>query len=628
MLPGIHLLASAFRTLKKTTDTFRFRLVMVSILTAIMPVLAIGLSMYFISIRSLQNVSLDFAAKLVSQVSLNIDDNIRQLDRVVISVIMDEGITDVLKKYSRAVAGPQVDLADMYAVSTNLMNKASVRDDILGIYMFSTENHAFYAGLSPSLEMNYDVRRESWYARIVQQGGLWLLPTEIPRRYLRKRNDYVFSLVRSVNDYRTNTSVGTLVMDVKLDLFKRIFANTKLSDSQQLFVLDSDGNLIYGTGGALRIDPARDATFGEISRNRIDAGNGSSSLVKHFKGGHGLVIYCLSPYTKWQVASYITPSYFSVTSRTIRYVTIGLMLFSGLLTAIIIILIVFRVFKPIAVLREGMHQVRQGNFNVAIQNYDNDEIGSLCDTFNMMTKDLKVLIEKVKELEEKNREVLIKKAAAELDALQAQINPHFLYNTLGSISLMAELNNDDETQKMAVALGKLIRLSVNKGGTSVSVSQEIEHVRNYLLIQKIRFGNKFDVEFRIDNAIMDLRIPKFILQPIVENSIYHGLETKPGKGIITISGSLEGNEVVFRVNDNGWGMDSEKLAKVSESIKVGIADTYESSRSIGLANVNQRIKLHYADDRYGLWVESRKDEGTTIRVNVPIATKECEAGAP
>ena len=221
------------------------------------------------------------------------------------------------------------------------------------------------------------------------------------------------------------------------------------------------------------------------------------------------------------------------------------------------------------------------------------------------------MIEKIKELMLQNNKEQELKRKNELKALQAQINPHFLYNTLDSIVWMAESKKSEEVVLMTSALAKLFRTSISKGEEVISINNEIEHIKNYLIIQKIRYKNKLDFEIDVDDEILHNKVLKIILQPLVENSIYHGIKNKDGIGIITIKGRRIQDKILLQVIDNGTGMTPAEIDKVFN--KKG----RQSGSGIGVYNVNQRIKLYYGDE-YGLGYESEIDKGTIVSVWLPV----------
>ena len=608
-----------FDSLINLWRSLKVKLVIISVIAAVIPTIVTGISMYSISMNSIRQISFEFTSKLVKQVTLSIDEYIKQINKIYFSVLLDGDLMDILEKYNNNLNRDiSISIEDQRLMAKKLMEKTIIREDIEGIYVFSRNNHAFYDNLSPALDINYDVRKETWYSIMTEKLIDHLIFAEYPKRYLINKGNKVISIVHSIIDYRTNKSIGIIIIDLKLDTIEKMFTSINSGKSLSIFIIDSN-NLLVDTnqGPSLQKFADMDA-FNFVSMNDNIAKNDTGNYALNWKNKRVFVSFHTSPYTQWKVISFIPIADLTNISQTIKITTLIIVFFSGAIAAIIVTLIVLKTFKPLVSLRDGMKTVRSGDFSVVIEATTNDEIGGLCRNFNSMVSKLDELVNMVYKLEEKNREILLKKTMAELGALQSQINPHFLYNTLESISMMAELNNDHETQKMATALGKLLRLSINRGETSALVSQEIDHVKNYLEIQKIRFNDKFEVMYNIEQKTRKFYIPKLILQPLVENALYHGIETKPGKGQIEISSLIEENELVFYIKDDGIGMTAEKLKEVQDNILISFEDEYFVSRSIGLINVNQRIKLYYMDDNYGIQITSSENTGTSVRINLPI----------
>jgi two-component system sensor histidine kinase YesM len=233
------------------------------------------------------------------------------------------------------------------------------------------------------------------------------------------------------------------------------------------------------------------------------------------------------------------------------------------------------------------------------------EVEALTKRFNRMMRKIGELMENV--IAEQNAQ-----RKSELKALQNQINPHFLYNTLDSILWMIENQRNSEAGQMVVALARLFRIGISNGNEVIPLREELEHVRNYLLIQSIRYADSFEYSFETEPAALDTDTMKLILQPIVENCIYHGLKNKIDKGRININVSLEEDCLVLKVSDNGYGMRQEKIDELYGSFEDGVA-----SNSVGLKNIFQRVMIYYGG-RAEMLIESELDEGTTITIKEPL----------
>jgi len=252
-----------------------------------------------------------------------------------------------------------------------------------------------------------------------------------------------------------------------------------------------------------------------------------------------------------------------------------------------------------------MRGIERGEFNLQANSVGPLEIKNLADRYNIMLGTIRSLMDKIVTEQESKRKY-------ELDALQAQINPHFLYNTLNTVVRMVGGKRNDDAIKMITALSKLFRISLSKGESLILISEEIEHVRNYLIIQQMRFKNKFDYYFELDERAMHYISLKLILQPLVENALEHGIEPSVDKGEIFISVQLtEQNEIWIKVQDNGLGISKEQLNDINNH-------TFKSTKGsgVGLKNVKERIQLYFGDS-YRFKVESELEEGTIITIVFP-----------
>ncbi|MDE7199657.1 MAG: sensor histidine kinase [Lachnospiraceae bacterium] len=276
------------------------------------------------------------------------------------------------------------------------------------------------------------------------------------------------------------------------------------------------------------------------------------------------------------------------------------------MVAILIIMIVTDTTRPIKELSKVTEQVAKGDFSARARAESQDEVAVLADSVNSMTESLEGLVSKIKEDERKMRK-------ADLRLLQEQINPHFLYNTLDTIVWLIEGNDSDKAVNMVMSLSEFFRLVLSKGKEYITIQEEELHIRSYLEIQQVRYRDILEYEIRIDPELYRYQILKLTLQPLVENSLYHGIKYKRARGNILVTGRVCGDEVHFTVEDNGVGMEEEELRKLQEEIKKPCKDT---EKGFGLANVNERIRMNFGTE-YGMQIDSARGEGTRVEVVIP-----------
>lgn len=279
------------------------------------------------------------------------------------------------------------------------------------------------------------------------------------------------------------------------------------------------------------------------------------------------------------------------------------------ISAVISRMLVNSVVGPIFELTRLMKQIENGNLDVSSKITNSNEMGMLSNGFNHMVGRIKDLLKKVMQDQEEKR-------LAEIRILQHQINPHFLYHTLNSIRWMAKIYKAQNIDIMVTSLIKLLKSSIGSESELITIGNEIELLQCYFDIQKFRFIDKFDVEFDIEEQIKNCMIIRLLLQPIVENSLIHGIEPMKGKGFIRITGKRKGNSIEFIIRDNGLGMEEQALLSMFE----GKVKTSSNFSGLGMKNVNERIKLYFGND-YGLTVESLLNVGTSVRLVIPAVSQ-------
>jgi two-component system sensor histidine kinase YesM len=263
---------------------------------------------------------------------------------------------------------------------------------------------------------------------------------------------------------------------------------------------------------------------------------------------------------------------------------------------------------PIKRLDDLSKRIAEGDFTVRVQLPQVSELDGLTDNLNIMAVKIQELIaENVREQQNLQK--------SEMKALQAQITPHFLYNTFDTIVWLAEEKKNDKVIDITRAFSSFFRISLNKGKDYLTVSEEFEHVKSYLTIQKIRYRDILDYEIEYEPEMASCQILKLVLQPLVENALYHGIKNKRGRGFLSVKGWRENNRLCFSVQDNGIGMTEEKLANINQQIN-GSADPEDLNNVYGLYNVNKRLELYY-DASTKLEITSRYQKGTTVYFSVP-----------
>lgn len=290
----------------------------------------------------------------------------------------------------------------------------------------------------------------------------------------------------------------------------------------------------------------------------------------------------------------------------------------ALLTAVAMVVTFYvsaGILRPIKILYDSTQKIAKGDFGAQAEVSSRDEIEILARSFNDMAEKMQALIIKTKEDEQRMRWL-------DLRLLQEQINPHFLYNTLDTIVWLIEGNKEEEAVDMVVSLSDFFRLVLSRGREFISLEEEKQHIRSYLGIQAVRYGDILEYEIQIDPSLYDYQILKLTLQPLVENALYHGIKYKRAKGFIHVTARKEGNVLRLAVSDNGVGMEREDLLQLRKEIQRPCSET---SRGFGLANVNERIHMHFGPG-YGMRIQSEEGKGTTVELTIPAIKREEEQG--
>lgn len=435
---------------------------------------------------------------------------------------------------------------------------------------------------------------ETWYKNTVNAGGLtcWTV-------FHATKSSGFITASRQLIDTNTHLPIGVLRIDISILQFTSILNDIQLGETGSVFLVSQ--NHIVNVSNKKNLDVlVNDSTFMKLLKNDII----DTDLIK-INGVRYLISYKNLNNSQLKVVGSVR---YSELNQSINSLAAGIFLIS-LLSLLVIILMLAIVSKtitdPIYRLANTMDNYTGGE-NIELTIPSNNEIGVLYRSFNRMINTIHNLILDVNTLYEKQK-------ISELKALQAQINPHFLYNTLDSINWMAKKYKANDISLLATSLGNFFRRSLNHGRDFTTIKNELEQIKSYVYIQKVRFKDTFDLYISVDDDILTYSIVKLTLQPLVENCIIHGFEDIDYKGIIEITGYRKENKIILQVIDNGCGTDTEKLNKQVQRE----FNPQEPIEKYGLHNVNQRIKLYF-NQTCGLYFETNEDGGVTATVTIEV----------
>lgn len=485
------------------------------------------------------------------------------------------------------------------AFSDTLLSRA----DISSIMIFGKKKMLLNRSLYTYQKVALDYSKLDWYAKAVAKPQDAII-TGPNRHSFFDTDDEVISLSREVQSYENGTFRGVILINLNMNKITEICNSFQEKQENFICIINDKGELVYEQQNGRE----RFAFDEKENRQELNTALGKtkeSCFRLNYRGEKYLVTRTDMKTTGWTLVSMVP--YKSVMAETMAIS--GVMILAVAITLIVTLLLLNRILtgvvKPLKKLEKYMVQVNPDNMDQRMEILTDDEIGHLSMKFNQMMDRIRNLKEQVIEEQEDKRKY-------ELQALQAQINPHFLYNTLDSIIWMAE-TNDSNIVAMTEALAKLFRISLNKGNEEISLERELEHVKNYLIIQSMRYADKFTYEISAEPGVERCRTIKLILQPIVENCIYHGIKKKRGTGKITIRAYRREQNLIIEVSDDGCGMPEEICRKI-------LSDEIESENisgsGIGVKNVNERIQLRFGK-KYGLSYSSEEGVGTTVTYVLP-----------
>lgn len=449
------------------------------------------------------------------------------------------------------------------------------------IYIQGNNDEEFWYGTSKDF-MDVDPVISIFDDEVHSKGHLYYLGFNNSRNMFRRKSKSL-QFVRTVVDIK-GFVIGKMYFELEEEYISNLLQRDEVLSGTEVTLIDTDGYIISSL---------RDEEIGSLYKeNRLD-----TIKLDAYLDNFG-----------WQIIRETPKSYITEDQFEILQVTLFATVVSVLVAMLIITLIVRQLIKPIKDLTLAMGEVIEGDYSVRVHLKQKDEIGDLADQFNIMAMKVNENIEK---------ELAYNKAINDADyrALQAQINPHFMYNALNTVKWIASLQGSDSIIEIVNHLWKLLKLTSSLDGQIISLEDELKVIDSYVRIQQARYNGKFQVLYNIDGEHLEYKIPKYILQPIVENAIFHGIEPKDGQGEVHIISSIIGKDIVIKVKDDGVGADTNKMNKLLHED----TDLSHSSglNNIGIKNVNDRLILLYGRG-YELTFHTTKGKGTNVEIRIPI----------
>ena len=478
------------------------------------------------------------------------------------------------------------------------------RKDIVTLAVFSDQGKMVVSVPSNKMKDNISLIGQNWFNSPLKEPANVFFSSPHVQNLFEGQHDWVVSLSRQISYNKEGREVqGVLLVDMNFSAIEQLCRKVALGKKGYIYLIDSNGNIVYHPQQQLiniglkseNINEVMDHVFGKY----FDSVNGERRLI---------TIQTVS-YARWRIVGIAYMDEITAVKKDISNYAFLIISFGILVVITISAFISAKISQPIKQLEKSMKMVEQGRFDINIDVRGEIEVAQLSKAFNLMVSRIRTLMDQIVLEQEAKRK-------SELNALQAQINPHFLYNTLDSIVWMAEKGKSQDVITMVTALARLFRISISRGKNVITVQEELEHAKNYLIIQKIRYKNKFTYQIEAQEQTLQYKTLKLILQPIIENSIYHGIEYMVDEGSIRISVEVVDGKLLLKVGDNGLGMKPEVLENL-----LAYESRSKNGSGVGVKNVHERIQLCYGKD-YGLQIESEQEVGTTVNIWLPIVEDE------
>lgn len=551
----------------------------------IIPLILVGSISFVIATKNVRDSTTELFAN-----NLDISNNIvnllsRNMETLSRSVLGDQTIKNYMRAYRENPKG-YLDARTVQSLDTLISDMVSDNSQFFSMFLLSEEGFKYQYTPFPYSAADLwkihfqDISDKSWYQQTVGEDGkeCYFLYDVLGEYAVQQNNPDCVSVTKLLKDTRTGETYGILVVNVLMAYFNEVYPMAIQSDYSCYLLADPKSDKIGYIG----------MQVGETD----DLKEALGAYPDSFDSDHYIITHIRNQRTGWDLIHVIENAKLVSDGLTIPLIT----------TIVILILILFSVFfsilaantitRPLKQLNRLIERMEDRETAASIE-FKDDEIGLIGKRFQMMIRQNEQLNQKITSLSLLEKE-------AELNALQAQINPHFFYNTLATMYWLAKFGKNSDVADMAISLSDIFKIALKRGNDMITVETEIEHIKKYINIQNIRYQNRIHFQLLVAPEMMQKKMLKLLLQPLVENAIYHGLETKTGDWELTVTGELKDSRMIFVVEDNGVGMT------VDDSMPQGV----------GIQNVTERIRLKYGGE-YGCQFESEPQKGTRVTVTIP-----------
>ncbi|MFB5674246.1 sensor histidine kinase [Paenibacillus terreus] len=602
----------------------RYKLIVLFLMIGIVPSLGLGLLVNWTVERIVERQVEEHTMQLIGKVNETLDSRMENLQNMTYLIGFQprvagfmEGMTAAdgytgkesaaRKKWAERQNAGAESSDDVYEIKQFLQGFTTLYPEIAGIMLVN--EHGDYISNEMYAKGTQSLASETWYTQAANNEGIFTIIGHPAGRsiisHVSYKDNEIISVARSYTDPETGKVLGVILIDLKLRAISHAARDVTLGKTGYLMVTDREGSSIYMPERPL---------IRHIPPEAFGTGD-SGSFTRTVDGQKLLFMYRSSSFTGWRTVGVFPALEGTMEVRQIQFY-VFCFLFAVCLIGISASLTLSRsIADPIRQLMARMRHAESGDLTIRNHSDRGDEIGMLERSFNRMLTQIHRLMS-LNELKERQ------KREAELRSLQAHIKPHFLYNTLDTIHWMARKKGAEDVAEMVEALSRLFRIGLSKGEDIIRVQEEMEHIESYLRIQKTRYRDRLTCELDIADEIGSLYVLKLLLQPIVENAIYHGIKARRGPGVIRIEAKAANGRLLLAVTDNGAGMPEERLRELEGMLENPLRaiegqEEGHGGRSYGMLNVQARIRLAFGDE-YGIRLESEPGQGTRVTIVHPL----------
>ena len=564
---------------------------------AVVGMIFMGLALFFRFSANTNAQMAENSQRVLAQVNLNLDAYLRRMMR-----LSDTAYYSVIKDADLA----EEDLSE----ALDLLYENN-RDALVSIALFSEGGDLIASTPLVGLKNSVNPEKESWFTTAMDRiENLHFSTPHVQNLFEDPDYQYrwVVSLSRQVEMTRAGAiESGVLLVDMSFGGIEQICKDVDLSSTGYLYLIDGDGEIIY--------HPRQQLIYAGLleENNLAAAGYTDGSHQETFGGTRREGTVKTVGYTGWKLVGVVPSENLWDNYGQLVLFFLFVVLFSIFLLVFVNLRLSEWITAPVKKLDRAVKELEHGSTEVDFDVGGPGEVEHLSHSIRSMVSTMRHLMDDIIEQEEQKRR-------SELEVLQSQINPHFLYNTLDSVIWMTENGRTDDAVVMLTSLARFFRISLSRGSSIIPIRDELEHARHYLTIQKMRYKNKFSATITAEDGVESLYTIKLIVQPILENAIYHGMAYADGDGEITVRAFRDGGDVLIEVSDNGPGMPEEVVESLLDPNGPAAAAGAKGS-GIGFRNVHRRIRLTFGAD-YGLTIFSEPDDGTTVRIRLPALDEE------